>query len=251
MSANGETADQMMRMTMQGVQVSAEVAMKLGGAATKSLSVLLYKIISDQYKVKGKTRLKSMLKSNEEVKIIAIKQKDLKKFYKEAKKYGVLYCVLMKEKGNDGICDIMVKAKDLDKVNHIINKLEIATLDTEQIRKDIEKEQRREAKQPRESMAKDDHDIMPKEDHDKMVNEILKSIVPNQTRTVKKENQSEPISEKSKHCTDRRSVRDELKDIKEKQKQNRMKQNRKTKFKNKNTNYRYATKSKKQKKKER
>lgn len=250
MSANGETADQMMRMTMQGVQVSAEVAMKLGGAATKSLSVLLYKIISDQYKVKGKTRLKSMLKSNEEVKIIAIKQQDLKQFYKEAKKYGVLYCVLMKEKGNDGVCDIMVKAKDLDKVNHIINKLEIATLDTEKIRKDIEKEQHRESKQPRESMPKDDHDIMPKEDHDKMVNEILKSIVPNETRTAKKENQSEPISGKSKHSTNRHSVRDELNEIKEKQK-NRTKQNQKKMFKNKNTNNRYASKSRKPKKKER
>ena len=39
----------------------------------------------------------------------------------------------MKEKGEDGICDIMIKAKDANKVARIANRLEIGTLDTKAI----------------------------------------------------------------------------------------------------------------------
>ena len=66
MATGGETADQAVRMTLQGIEIAANVALKAGGMAAKSLAVTLYAILTDKKKVKGKTRLQSMLKSGKE-----------------------------------------------------------------------------------------------------------------------------------------------------------------------------------------
>lgn len=63
MATGGETADQMTRMTLQGIEVAANVALKAGGMASKSLAATLYAILTDRKKIKGKARLNSMLKS--------------------------------------------------------------------------------------------------------------------------------------------------------------------------------------------
>ena len=60
MNASGETADQMVRMSLQGIEVAANIALKAGGNATKSIAVMLYAIITDQKKIKGKTHLNAM-----------------------------------------------------------------------------------------------------------------------------------------------------------------------------------------------
>ena len=59
MSTSGETADQVVRMTLGGVEVAA----KLSGAAAKQVAVMLYAILKDQKRTKGKIRLSSMLRS--------------------------------------------------------------------------------------------------------------------------------------------------------------------------------------------
>ena len=96
---SADTADQMMKMTLEGIQVAAEIGLKAGGTAAKSLAVTLYAIITDNKKIKGNTNLDNLLKSNKELKVFAIHHSDLKKFCEEAKHYGVLYSVL-KEKNN-------------------------------------------------------------------------------------------------------------------------------------------------------
>lgn len=108
---SADTADQMMKMTLEGIQVAAEVGLKAGGMAARSLAVTLYAILKDNKKVKGKTNLNNLLKSNKELKVFAIHHSDLKKFCEEAKHYGVLYSVLKEKNNTDGIVDIMVKAK--------------------------------------------------------------------------------------------------------------------------------------------
>ena len=84
MTASGETADQMTRMTLQGIEVAANVALKAGGMASKSLAAMLYAILTDKKKVKGKARLNSMLKSGKELKVFAIHHNDLKVFWWQA-----------------------------------------------------------------------------------------------------------------------------------------------------------------------
>ena len=86
MNTSGEAADQIVRMSLNGVEVAA----KISGAGAKQLAVMLYAILKDQKKTKGKMRLSSMLKSGRELKVFAVKQEDLQKFCTEAKRYGVL-----------------------------------------------------------------------------------------------------------------------------------------------------------------
>ncbi len=85
MTTGGETADQVVRMSLQGIEVAAEIALKAGGMASKSLAAMLYAILTDQKKVKGRTRLDTMLKSGKELKVFAIRHEDLKLFCQEAK----------------------------------------------------------------------------------------------------------------------------------------------------------------------
>lgn len=129
MNAGGETADQVVRMSLQGIEVAANIALKVGGDATKSLAAMLYAILTDKKKVKGKARLESMLRSGKELKVFAIRHEDLKLFCEEAKRYGVLYSVLKEKNNTDGICDIMVRAEDASKISRIVDKFELATIE--------------------------------------------------------------------------------------------------------------------------
>ena len=98
---SSESAEAIVRMTLQG----SEVALKIAGSGTKELMIMLYTILNGQQKVKGKTTLTNMLKSGKELKVFSVKQEDLRKFTQEAKRYGVLFNVLMDRRNNnpDGI----------------------------------------------------------------------------------------------------------------------------------------------------
>ena len=108
MSYSGDAAEQVVRMSLEG----AEVAARITGQGAKEIALLLYAVLKDQKKTKGKTRLTNMLKSGKELKVFAVKDEDLVKFCKEAKRYGILYCVLKDRDASDGITDVMVRAED-------------------------------------------------------------------------------------------------------------------------------------------
>lgn len=69
MSYSGDAAEQVVRMSLEG----AEVAAKITGAGAKQVAVLLYAILREQKKTKGKTRLTNMLRSGKELKVFAVK----------------------------------------------------------------------------------------------------------------------------------------------------------------------------------
>ena len=50
MSYSGEAADQVVRLSLNGVEVAA----KLSGSAAKQLAIMIYAILKDQKKTKGK-----------------------------------------------------------------------------------------------------------------------------------------------------------------------------------------------------
>lgn len=219
MNAGGETADQAVRMTLQGIEMAANVALKAGGMASKSLAVTLYAILTDKKKVKGKTRLANMLKSGKELKVFAVHHSDLKKFCEEAKRYGVLYSVLKERNNTDGICDIMVRAEDAAKISRIVDKYELATIDTEAMRKAAL------TKQPDE--FKDVKPLTEKE-HDELVSSLLNSMKeeqnPSMARTkMRGENQFEHIS-MEEGINKRPSVKKELDEIKNRNKKSKPKQ---------------------------
>ena len=141
MSYSGDAAEQVVRLSLE----TGEVAVKLAGTGAKQLAILLYAILREQKKTKGKTRLTNMLRSGKELKVFAVKDSDLQLFCREAKKYGVLYCVLKDRDATDGLTDIMVRAEDASKINRIIERFGLATVDMAEVRREIE--QSREAQQ--------------------------------------------------------------------------------------------------------
>nr|WP_325307501.1 DUF3801 domain-containing protein [uncultured Oscillibacter sp.] len=135
MSYSGDAAEQVVRLSLE----TGEVAVKLAGEGAKQLAILLYAILREQKKTKGKTRLTNMLRSGKELKVFAVKDSDLQLFCREAKKYGVLYCVLKDRDATDGITDIMVRAEDASKINRIFERFDLATVDMAEIRSEIER----------------------------------------------------------------------------------------------------------------
>lgn len=182
MDNGGQTADQVVRMTLQGIEVAAKVSMKVGEETSKTLAATLYAILTDKKKVKGKTRLNSLLRSGKELKVYALRNEDLKTFCKEAKRYGALYCVLKEKGSSDGICDIMVRAEDASKISRIIDKFELATVDSKQIQDSLNM----------------DEPIMTMKEHDDLVKSLMDSTSnPSLARMEKKEDLFEPSCEKT------------------------------------------------------
>ncbi|WP_080835113.1 MULTISPECIES: PcfB family protein [Paenibacillaceae] len=135
MSSGAEAADQVVNMSLRGIEVMA----KISGEGAKHLAVYLFAALQGQKRTKGSIRLESLLRSGKELKVFAVKNEDLPTFCKEAKRYGVLYCALRDKKNVDGLCDVMVRAEDASKINRIVERFKLATVDTASIKSEIEK----------------------------------------------------------------------------------------------------------------
>lgn len=158
-------------MSLNGVEVAA----KISGKAAERLAVLLYAVLRDQKKTRGKIRLTNMLKSGKELKVFAVRDGELRKFCEEAKKYGVLYCVLKDNHAADGLTDIMVRAEDAGKINRIFERFGLATVDMASVKTEIQ--------QSCEDKAKGGDDISTPErtqTADKKLNQFLEAVTAEQ-----------------------------------------------------------------------
>lgn len=209
MNAGGETADQMVRMTLQGIEVAASIAIKAGGETSRLLATALYAILTDKKKIRGRTHLDTLLKSGKELKVFAIRHEDLKIFCQEAKKYGVLYSVLKEKNNRDGICDVMVRAEDASKISRIVDKYELAKIDTKAIRESIIAQQQNPLK---------DLPTLSNKEHDKLVNELMNEVRnPKEARKTKSDNLSEHSLNTTVAKEEKSSIRKQLHDIKKQQ----------------------------------
>ena len=138
MNHAGDAAEQIVRMTLQGT----EIALRITGTAAKETALFLVAAFKkgdkDNLKLKGKARLVSMLKSGKPLEIMSIKERDLAKFCKGAKEYGIVYCVLRKTKSDpDGLCDVMVKADDAPKISRLVERFGFATVNKAKIESEV------------------------------------------------------------------------------------------------------------------
>lgn len=250
MNTSSESAEQIVRIYLEGV----EVALKLSGSGAKNIAAALYAISKDQTKIKGKTRIVNLLKSGKELKVFSIKKEDLKKFSEEAKKYGVLYSAIInkKIKDEDGLIDIMVKSEDASKVNRIVERFKLGSVDTVSIKKEIEqsledkkkndfKEENNKGVQEigAEEKVKKDELIKPIQ---KEKNTLDKSSVSKTQKKTPLENslESKKHSDLDSRTMKKPSVREELKSIKEE-----LEHNKKNNSKNRTTIHKHPQKKKK------
>lgn len=146
MTNSGDAAEQVVRLSLEGFEVAA----RLSGSAAKNIAVLLVSVLKQEQKTKGKARLTNMIRSGKELKVFSIPNKDLKKFTEQAKRYGVLYCVLRDKstKGDNVPVDIIARAEDASKIQRIVERFELGKVDKAAIVTEAQKAvEQREAKE--------------------------------------------------------------------------------------------------------
>lgn len=235
MNTGGEAAEQIVRMSLEGFEVAA----KITGAGAKNIAILLYSILKEEKKTKGKARLTSMLRSGKELKVFTVKNGDLKKFTQEAKRYGVLYCVLADRKNKDpnAEVDVIARAEDASKISRIVERFNLASVDTASIVTEVEKS--RDTKSADGRDAKDgqpepDVGVQEKAEKDRLLDALMGKPVQKEENApnpsvakTEKSPLSEPTSEQPKKSaegatmtkTEKPSVKEELRKIKESRKE--------------------------------
>lgn len=227
MNTGGEAAEQIVRMSLEGFEVAA----KITGAGAKNIAILLYSILKEEKKTKGKARLTSMLRSGKELKVFTVKNADLKKFTQEAKKYGVLYCVLADRKNKDpnAEVDVIARAEDASKISRIVERFDLASVDTASIITEAEKSRDAKDGQPEPEIG-----VQEKAEKDKLLDALMgkpmqkEENAPNPLLAkTEKSPLSEPTSEQPRKSAEgatmtkaeKPSVREELRKIKESRKE--------------------------------
>ena len=223
MNNSGDAAEQVMRMSLEG----AEVAVKLTGTGALKLAQIIYATLKQQNKTKGKSRLTSMLRSGKALKVFTVKEDELKRFSEEAKRYGVLYCVLRDKNSPDGNCDVMVRAEDASKINRIVERFKLAAVDTASVKAEITRDKEKASSGKKAPIQEKPE----KSKEDKLVDDLMsKPVAPERnmsenpfTAKTEKSVPSEPTSRTHGNSTkegtverpDKQSVRAELKKIQE------------------------------------
>ena len=135
MNTGGDAAEQVVRMSLEGVEVAA----KISGQGAKLIALHIAAALREEQKTKGKARLSSMLKSGRPLKVYEIRQKDLARFAKEAKRYGVLYCVLKDRNNKDenAMVDVISRVEDASKIQRITDRFKLVTMDTANVVSDV------------------------------------------------------------------------------------------------------------------
>lgn len=239
MNTGGEAAEQIVRMSLEGFEVAARIT----GAGAKNIAILLYSILKEEQKTKGKARLTNMLRSGKELKVFTVKSGDLKKFTQEAKKYGVLYCVLAdrKNKDPDAEVDVIARAEDASKISRIVERFSLASVDTASIVTEAEKSkgEKGKARDTKTADAKDgqpepDVGVEEKAEKDKLMDALMGKPVqkeenapnPSVAKTEKSplseptlKQQRKPAEGATMAKAQKPSVREELRKIKESRKE--------------------------------
>lgn len=134
MNTSGDAAEQIVRLSLEGT----EVALKLTGSAAKNIAAMIYAILKDQKRTKGKAKIESMIRTERPMTAYTIKREDCLEFQKRAKEYGILFCPIPYKKTDETV-DILVFESDAARVNRIVDRFKFSVVDTASIKRDIER----------------------------------------------------------------------------------------------------------------
>ena len=243
MNTSGEAADQVVRMSLE----VGEAALKISGTGAKHLAVMLYAVLKEKKKTKGRARLETLVKSGRPLTVFSVKESDLKQFVQKAKRYGVLYCAVRNPKGSsDGLVDVIVKEEDAPRINRIVDRFQFASVtEAVKIKTEIERTRAEKAKagksekqekvqtqQEKQGQAEPEKDYPQKSKEDQLMDELFGEPVkkegkeqnPSLAKTTKSR-LSEPTSKKQEKTAEgtsklyapekpeKPSVRKELREI--------------------------------------
>ena len=121
MSDEISQAIQIIRLEFDGLRFGMDVT---GGTVkqAKNLAVFIYALLTRE-KLQGKTSLKKMLSKDGSLQVLKIREEDMKKFKKLAKKYGILYSKLPDINKSDGMTEVLFHTEATPRINTLIEKL--------------------------------------------------------------------------------------------------------------------------------
>lgn len=128
MNTSGDAAESIVRLSMEGI----EAALRITGSGAKGLAMVIIALLqsNDSLRNKGRTRLKTMLKTGKPTAVFAVKNEDLETFMTSAKKYGILYAVIRDPNGmGHDVTDVIVKSEDAGRVNRLVEKFDLNVKD--------------------------------------------------------------------------------------------------------------------------
>ena len=136
MAIENETADQVVRMVLQG----SEVVLRLSGEAAIRIASMIYNALKGDLTTRGRATLWEFLKSGKDQKIFRIPDEYLKAFTKASKKFGFPFVILKDRSNKDGLTDIMVYATDASKVNRVIENFNLLVKQVEVVKPEVKTE---------------------------------------------------------------------------------------------------------------
>lgn len=121
MSDEISQAIQIIRLEFDGLRFGMDIT---GGTVkqAKNLAVFIYALLTRE-KLQGKTSLKKMLSKDGSLQVLKIREEDMKKFKKLAKKYGILYSKLPDINKSDGMTEVLFHTEATPRINTLIEKL--------------------------------------------------------------------------------------------------------------------------------
>ena len=136
MAIENETADQVVRMILQG----SEVVLRLSGEAALRIASAIYNALKGDLTTKGKATLWEFLKSGKDQKLFTIPDSYLKAFTTASKKFGFPFVILKDKTNKAGFTDIMVYATDASKVNRVLENLRLTVKQVETLKPEVKTE---------------------------------------------------------------------------------------------------------------
>lgn len=125
MNYGSEPADQVVRYSLEG----AEFALRISGTAAKNFFIFAQAVLHDSKKTQGKTHLIRLLKEQKPLKFFTVDKDRMHDFTRAAKAHGLLFCPIRDKMDPDHI-EIAILQDDASKANRIIDKLQLAIVDT-------------------------------------------------------------------------------------------------------------------------
>lgn len=180
MSTESESAEQIVRLSLEGFEVVA----KLCGSMAKNAGVMLYAMSKDtNKKSKGRVRLSKLMKDGSNIAFFSIQKQDYADFKKQAKRYRIPYCSAYNKnsKTSDGLINLVIREQDAQRVNSVVEQYNITKVDVEKVEKILDED-------TKENLNTDkpviDKDIQEKNTSDDLMNRLLKK------QNIKEENEN-------------------------------------------------------------
>ena len=118
----GEAADQLVRLMLSG----GEVAVRLGGSATKNLLAMSLALAKSHRKISGRVRMGKMLQQTRDLRVFPMTQEEYREFRHKAREPKLLYAAIQNSRDSNGpnsMIDVVMPATEVERANLVFQKM--------------------------------------------------------------------------------------------------------------------------------